>query len=209
MNFTFRSITTWPGTPTPYGKRQRLTFTTRSHETLKLLDRELRHLCAKNVTLYTYHDETDIRQDGLPKASAKVPSDSGVILSFDSCFGPLSFPCDTFTRWQDNLRAIALTLEYWRTVDRYGVTERGEPYTDWKPLTPANDVLLPEDAAVFISSYSIFAPMDILGIRQTFIAAYKQAAKHLHPDNQETGNEELFKRLAQARAVVEKKFSQT
>src|SRR5690606_24676973 len=52
----------------------------------------------------------------------------GVILSFDSKVGHLSYPCDTFTSWQDNLRAVALALEALRKLDRYGVTKRGEQY---------------------------------------------------------------------------------
>lgn len=42
--------------------------------------------------------------------------------------GHLSYPCDTFTTLQDNLRVIALALEALRMVDRYGVTRRGEQY---------------------------------------------------------------------------------
>lgn len=51
-----------------------------------------------------------------------------MILSISTSVGPLRYPCDRFATWQDNLRAIALSLEALRKVDRYGVTTAGEQY---------------------------------------------------------------------------------
>lgn len=95
--------------------------------TLELLDRELRMLSAKNAEMLVAIAPSDFRLDGKPRAQAKA-THPGVILSFDSKVGHLSYPCDTFTTWQDNLRAIAKALEALRMVDRYGVTKRGEQY---------------------------------------------------------------------------------
>src|SRR5690606_7972875 len=67
------------------------------------------------------------RLDGRPYADAR-PEHPGIILTLQSKHGALSYPCDTYTTWQDNLRAIALALEALRKVDRYGVTKRGEQY---------------------------------------------------------------------------------
>lgn len=36
--------------------------------------------------------------------------------------------------WRDNLRAVALSLEALRAVDRYGVSRRGEQYRGWQAL---------------------------------------------------------------------------
>lgn len=77
--------------------------------------------------------ESHIRNDGMVRADAR-PSSPGVIIAFDCPHGPMQFPCDTFTDWQDNVRAIALALEALRKVDRYGVTRRAEQYTGWKQL---------------------------------------------------------------------------
>jgi len=47
-------------------------------------------------------------------------------------------PCDSFRDWEANLRAIALSLEHLRAVDRYGVTtEEEEQYTGWLRLPAA------------------------------------------------------------------------
>ena len=78
--------------------------------------------------------ERYIRTDGLPYANARYGTNPGVIVSFDSRHGPLRYATDAFTEWQDNLRAIALSLEALRAVDRYGVTRRGEQYTGWRAI---------------------------------------------------------------------------
>lgn len=54
--------------------------------------------------------EQDFRVDGLLRAAAR-PEHPGVVLAIDSQHGPLSYPCDKFTLWRDNLRAIVLGLE--------------------------------------------------------------------------------------------------
>jgi hypothetical protein len=100
---------------------------------MALLARELRQLGAKNIVVQAAVTDADIRLDGKLRANA-YPEHPGVILTFDSKFGPLSYPCDRFTTYQDNLRAIALALEALRKVDRYGVTKRGEQYTGWKAI---------------------------------------------------------------------------
>ena len=106
--------------------------------TLKLLDAELRHLNARSIVIQAYVDESQVRNDGMMYSRA-VPTEPGVILSFESKHGSLSYPCDTYDRWQDNVRAIALALQALRSVDRYGVTRRAEQYTGWQQLPPPVD----------------------------------------------------------------------
>lgn len=128
---TFRPITQWPGAATR--SRTHSQFTAKWPQTLDLLDRELFHVRARNVVIQLDCDERDVRRDGIPRADARVRG-PGVILSFDSPKGSLSFPCDRFTDWQDNVRAIALGLEALRAVDRYGVTRSAEQYRGWTAL---------------------------------------------------------------------------
>lgn len=126
-----RPIQRWPGEYTK--SRQHAPFRATFTDTLALLQRELRMLTAKSVVLQVAIAERYFRVDGNPRADAKA-SHPGVILAFDSKYGPLSYPCDAFWDWQDNVRAIALAMEALRKVDRYGVTKRGEQYTGWKQL---------------------------------------------------------------------------
>ena len=122
----------WPGGLTPTSERRTSPFRATLTDTLKVLDREIYQV----VDTRQQQDSAELliavpaggfRNDGRPRADAK-PEHPGVIFSIDSRHGHLSYPCDTFTSWQDNLRAIALALEALRKVDRYGVTKRGEQY---------------------------------------------------------------------------------
>jgi hypothetical protein len=130
-NLTCRPIDQWPSDFTK--RRVPAPFRASWSTTISGLARELRHLEAKNPVLMVELRERDIRLDGMPRSGAR-PDHPGVILAFDSKHGPLKYPCDTYTDWQDNLRAIVLAMDALRRVDRYGVTSRGEQYTGWKAL---------------------------------------------------------------------------
>lgn len=118
-------IVEWPGAHT--ARRQASRFDSTLGSTQKLLERELRELGAKDVILQIAVPREKFRIDGRPYADAK-PTHPGVILTMSTKHGALSYPCDNFTTWQDNLRAIALSLEALRMVDRYRVTRTGEQY---------------------------------------------------------------------------------
>lgn len=115
----------WPGAMS--SRRSRSPFSASLSTTMETLRRELREVRATNTELLIAIDASKFRLDGYPRAGA-TPEHPGVILSFDSTFGHLSYPCDRFKTWEDNLRAVALALEALRKVDRYGVTRRGEQY---------------------------------------------------------------------------------
>lgn len=132
-------IREWPGELTPASKRIAAPFKSENpnqsysrvptplSNTLEILERELRMLGAKDKELLVAMNVNDFRNDGYPRAQAKAEH-PGVILTFVSKYGTQSYPCDTFIRWQDNLRAVALTLEAFRKIDRYGVTKSGDQY---------------------------------------------------------------------------------
>lgn len=125
----WRAMAGWPAnfTATPARDRKRAPFKSRWEATLRLLDGELARSHAWDSVL-----EVDVAErwwspsTGRPRADAPVRS-PGVILRFDKHFrdGRVEgyvFPCDTFLDWQDNVRAIALTLEALRAIDRYGAS---------------------------------------------------------------------------------------
>lgn len=133
---TLRPLTGWPLPETR--QRRRSQFSTAWSDTLALLDRELNHLEKRGgnpqSVLQIALREQDFRVDGMPRASS-LPDHPGVILSIEpSGKPPLSFPCDTFDRWQDNVRAIALTLESLRRIERYGASETGQQYRGWQAI---------------------------------------------------------------------------
>lgn len=203
----FRPIQQWPGDHTR--DRRHSPFSAKWDKTLALLDRELSQLGGKHVVIQVALQDRDIRLDGYPRANAR-PDHPGVIVSLDSAYGPLSYPCDTFHDWKDNLRAVALALESLRAVDRYGVTKRGEQYTGWKQLGTATPAWSMDSAAYFVArsawpnereeNLRSWCPR-LIGEEEIRNQTYRKAAANLHPDA--GGSTEEFQRLQDAKRVLE------
>lgn len=196
MRTIVRPIQQWPDPPTK--RRERSRFDSGYESTKALLERECRHLGAREVVIQLAVAESDIRIDGTyPKASARIDH-PGVIVSFESKHGPLRYSTDTFTNWLDNLRAIALGLEALRKVDRYGIGRGGEQYQGWNALPPG----MPMGAAMTFED-----ACRVLGLDPTLAVggeAVRQAFKHLskthHPDA--GGDPEEFRSLVTARDLL-------
>jgi hypothetical protein len=209
LNARFVPLETWPGKPTP--KRRESTFRASYLNTLDLLEEELSKLKAKEILIQAFFTRDQLRNDSWPKTAAQ-PRDVGVILSFDSPKGPLSFPCDTFNTFDCNLRAIALALQALRAVDRYGVTQGNEQYKGWARLpAPADQPFrTKEEAAAFLVSQANpdmtdragFVASAVMSHQPARDGAYKAAAKRLHPDTN-GGSHEMFVRLQAAMKMLE------
>lgn len=195
-------IREWPGELTR--TRSRSLFKAGLTDTLQLLDREIWHLTDTRAQRQSAELLIAIpagalwRQDGRPRAHA-VAEHPGVIFSLDSKHGPLSYPCDTFTTWQDNLRAIAKTLEALRMVDRYGVSKRSEQYRGFLAIeataTPAG-FATSEEALVWlgrITDTNAFAGPPYVVLRK--------AQRVTHPD-MPGGSAGLFQRVSLAEAKL-------
>ncbi|AZF98803.1 DnaJ-like chaperonin [Gordonia phage Maridalia] len=178
---TLRPIERWPGKLT--SNRVSSQFSAPWRATLDLLDRELWHLgpAGRNApaVLQIAMREQDFRLDGMPRANAR-PEHPGVILAIESTKGPLSFPCDRFVTWQDNLRAIALSLEALRKIDRYGITPNAEQYTGWKQLPTGGASSAPStaDSEMVVLSYADLPIGEVVSLDQ----AYRRARANVHPD---------------------------
>ena len=137
INARFKPVEKWPIEPTPQDARRKSQFSAKWQQTLDLLEHELDCVDADDITIEGFFVWRDIRNDGWPKVTAR-PTQPGVILSFTTLAGPMMMPCDTFLYWEDNLRAIALTLEALRKIDRYGAARKGQQYTGWLGLPAAS-----------------------------------------------------------------------
>lgn len=213
----FRPITEtdWPQAPTKARGSAQFRSTLRS--TLRLLDVELRTLEAKDVVIETGHQKRDIRLDGWPRSDARVPSFPGVILSFGSKHGPLRYLTDVYASggyvandgwmkgWEANLRAIALSLEALRAVDRYGVSRRGEQYRGWGELpsgVPMPAAMTIEEAATLLEHFSDTKPRALADWTPEHLAGLcRRAAKKTHPDV--GGDPEVFRKVTAARILLE------
>lgn len=197
-NLTMGSIKEWPRKLLTPSQRQVSKFkvnagdgsyrrkSTPLSDTLEVLDRELAFLNAKDRVMLVAIPPHDFRIDGKPRAQAKAEH-PGVILSFTTKHGALSYAVDTFTTWQDNLRGIALGLEALRKVDRYGVTQHGEQYRGFLAIeaggpsvieiTDAQHALrILFDAAEMIVEDGVIYPKEDLA----FIG--RKAKRKTHPD---------------------------
>lgn len=201
IGLRFVPIEKWRGVPTPAHKRKPGSFRASYANTLDLLEYELDKLRATNIVVEAFFSRHQLRNDGWPLSKA-VPTAPGLILSFTGKTGELSFPCDTYRTYDDNLRAIALALEALRAVDRYGVTQHAEQYKGWAKLPPAPQSMRGADALAFLALYSEVKPIDA----DTLDKAFRLAARKLHPDNRETGNQSQFVMLQRAKEACQQEY---
>ncbi len=188
LGVTFRPIDAWPGPLNP--DRRWAPFKATLGSTVGLLERELRMLDAKLIVLQVAMTDRDIRLDGFPRANARA-SHPGVVLAFESKWGPLKYATDEFTEWQDNLRAIALSMEALRKVDRYGVSKRGEQYQGWKAIPastdPADAIQTREQAAEYLSQWA---------------GDVRRAVRETHPDTNPDVDPAEFRKVMRAKELL-------
>jgi hypothetical protein len=182
-NLVLGPIREWPGTRTAAPRRS--AFKASLTATLILLRDELWHLSGTDEQLLMAMRPEDFRLDGRPRANAQ-PEHQGIILTVTTKHGHLSWPCDTFDRWQDNLRAIALALEALRKVDRYGVTARGEQYRGFLALEQAADKLSSHGSARIIIEAAGIPGLSLDDVLEDAPAerlrALRAAKRRTHPD---------------------------
>ena len=199
LNAVFRPVEAWPGQQTPSHKRQRSGFKAAYSKTLGDLERELAAIRAKEVVIQCYLDRDDIRNDGWPRSKAR-PKQPGVIVTFLQGKDVISMPCDTFLDWEQNVRAIALTLHALRMVSQYGVTKRDEQYQGFKRIEAPNAESARAAAAKWLSDVSgILVPAEHC-TDETLRRAYLAAAQRLHPDRGGTHDE--FARLQEVHRLL-------
>lgn len=197
LNAIFRPLEYWPGKPTPPAARRRAAFKASYQKTLDLLEYELKVINAKDILIQVRLELSQIRNDGWPRSSAS-PTSSEIIVSFLRGKDIISMPCDRFDDWEDNLHAIALSLEALRKIDRYGVTSNGQQYQGFKQIEAPNKEDARAGAEFFIAQA---AGVRIEDVRADLSTAYRGAAQRLHPDY--GGSHAEFSRLVEAKKVLE------
>jgi hypothetical protein len=199
-------------------------FKTGHTDTLRLLERELRHVNAIDPVVQLALHERQFTLEGRPYAQA-TPEHPGVIVSFrkrivrpsgERIDVPLSFPCNTYRTWEANLRAIAIALEDLRRIDRYGVSQGTEQYLGFKALPPPGPdhpaVMTVDAAARLVLSLGVGAHdphrdsvNKIIADRDAMHDIYQQAAKRLHPDGS-AHDADAWARLQAAKNLLEQNY---
>lgn len=181
MDVRFRPWSVWPQPTTP-DRRSRYTFKAKWSATLAELDRELRYLDARDIVIETNHPSAQVRLDGWLRADAGEPHHPGVILSFTSRHGPLRYACDSYNGWQSNVRAILLTLEALRGVERWGAAARAEQYRGWSEL-PSGASSTEAMRRVLLDEGDPGADLDPGRLSEEgWRSVYRAALKSAHPD---------------------------
>lgn len=201
---------TWPAAKPRTRHPPQAAFRAPWSSTLELLKSEIRAISPVRVLLEIDVAPSMIRVDGFPRADAR-PASSAVILRIErKATQWMSLPCDTYSDWRDNVRAIALTLQHLRAIDRWGVS-RGEQYEGFLQI-PARTVAStpgihsPQEAAGFIARHAgqeadpsfVHAILESSTARAT---AFKRAASKLHPDA--GGSDAAFQQLQSAMRMIE------
>lgn len=207
MPYRWAPIDSWPQPETEHPTDAQFRST---HEaTLALLGYELGRIDGENVTLHVDVPRSAVRVDGQLRADARAFGSPRVALSFDSRHGLLTYRCDAFNRWQDNLRAIALGLQALRRLERYGIAARGEQYRGFTALgsgiVTGQALTRPEAVRIVINltqitdvgdAYSA-SDLDTGHSAGPFLEdAWRAGARMHHPDR--GGNDAAFKALTEA-----------
>lgn len=177
-------------------------------DTIDLLNREIEALQTRAQREYRWALQMDVMESHIRKDGGvyerATPFSPAIRVCFDSRHGPLVYATDRFTHWQANVRAIALSLEALRKVDRYGVAGRGEQYRGWTAITSRPDQMTPERAAGLIAEWAGngHTPEAVRRDPQLRASAYRAAARRAHPDA--GGDPDTFVRLTAARDLLEK-----
>lgn len=205
MKYTVRPISD----RSPFtGKHQPSPFRALWSNTLELLETELEAVNATDVVIEADVTEADIRLDGMLRANARAATPA-VRLAFDSVHGPLTYATDRFYAryygeedWQVNVRAIALSLEALRKVDRYGVTGRGEQYAGFKQLPAGRAVpssMTTEQAYDVLCE--ILGPECVVDDDVSDAVLIRRARAAAHPDRR-GGDRTLWDQVEQAAVVL-------
>lgn len=194
---------------TPQSRRKPVPFKASWATTREDLARELRLLDATDAVLELAVQPRHVRQDG--QLRSDVPKDlphPGVRLSYVSkAHGALSHTCDTYEArwqgqmadWQANLRAIVLTMESLRAIDRHGAT-KGEQYAGFKALG-AGSGATPMGAEVAMTRQQAYAVLYSAAGEtdgtETEAKLYRKARSAAHPDRH-NGDRTLWNRVEEA-----------
>lgn len=212
MRYTVRPISdrTWFR---PAGTRIASRFDSTWSSTQALLGREIDHLHGRDIVIEVDVEERHIRLDGMLRSDARAASPAVVVAFETTQHGPMLYRCDRYTRgwrtggadWQENVRAIALTLQSLRAVDRYGATETGQQYAGFKALPAGHAMpashMTSDEAWAILGSFGRGTIAEQRANPDGLPAAYKKARIFAHPDRH-GGDQHLWDQVEQAAAVL-------
>lgn len=166
--------------------RQRSKFKTGFGAARNLLFAELGRLNASRVIVST---AIPLRNDGLPRANMKPDGgDTGVAVYFQRKGKDMVFACDKYDRSEDNIYAIAKTIDAMRGIERWGASDMMErAFTGFKALAAENSG----------ESWWAILGCSALSSKEEIESAYRKRSREAHPDL--GGSQELMAKVNLAR----------
>ncbi|MDE2105828.1 MAG: J domain-containing protein [Patescibacteria group bacterium] len=126
-----------------------------------------------------------LRRDGVPYANASQPKDKGVAVYFTYRKKPMCFACDRWNRIEDNMWAIACTIDALRGIERWGSGSMVEQAFTGFTALPAPEQWF----------QTLGVPADATA--DEINAAWRRLASEHHPDR--GGDSATMARINQAR----------
>lgn len=148
--------------------------------------RELSLMKAKNIVISS---NMQYRADGMPYSRQNV-SDTGVAVYFTVDGNELCIPCDKWYRLEDNIHAIALTINALRGLDRWGAKDMVDAAFRGFTALPAS--IITEAPRDWWDVLEVPREANIMAIE----TAYKKKLFETHPDT--GGSAEAFDELQKA-----------
>lgn len=161
----------WPRSKSPQSAR----FKVSMGESVSSLYDELDRLGASNVVVSS---NMRLRLDGRPLADQRRLDDEGVAVYFSLKGAQQCIPCDKWSTVKDNVRAVALTIQALRGLERWGAKEMvNAAFQGFKAL--------PE--SIIMGEHTSRAWWEVLQVAQTadievIEGAYKKLLMKAHPD---------------------------
>jgi hypothetical protein len=214
VRIAWRPLDRWPPRHPPTAPHDRLTgaaFKSSTAQTMNELEDELTKIGAVDAVCEVDVDARDLRMNGEPRLTSRTRGNTpGVVLHFTNRDGAdVVMPCDRYSSWQANVRALMLTLRALRAVDRYGATTSGEQYRGWLALPAAGfttPTLSTTQAAELVSTWSgqpTFWTADAIKENaRTARDAFRLAMKRAHPDNGNGGSNQKFTLVQEAGRIL-------
>lgn len=141
-----------------------------------------------------------LRRDGLPLANQRQPDDPGVAIYFTYKKRPMCFACDRWQKVEDNMQAIAKTIDALRGVARWGTGDMMEAaFTGFTALPPPGQTTARGWREVLgfpPESRPAYSEVD---------AAYKRLRSAAHPDK--GGTHERFMEVQNAFDIAHKELT--
>lgn len=141
--------------------------------------------------------DLELRSDGLPRSNQKRVDDPGVAVYFALDGKKRCIPCDVYFRVEDNIAAVAATIDALRTIERHGSKMFEAAFSGFDAL-PAPDHVMERGWRDVIDYYG-----DSLA---EAMRAYFRARKKAHPDH--GGSSEAFNEITKAWVQAERELKE-